>query len=153
MNRFFARRYALGGTMLLFLWLVFAWQFAKLAFEGLVGPQELFGLLRLCAAASVLFVPWFLWTWFTRLHVGADRITWRTFPTPRTFRFEDIQTIERVDQREPESVPCLAIAYEQGGDPRRVTMTSYTFPRADIEAFLVALRRQRPDLTLPEFSL
>ena len=75
MNRFFARRYALGGTVLVFLWLIFAWQFAKLAFEGLVGQQELLGLLRLCAAVSVLFIPWFLWTWFTRLHVGADRIT------------------------------------------------------------------------------
>ena len=139
--------------MLLFLWLVFAWQFAKLAFEGLVGAQELLGLLRLCAAVSVLFIPWFLWTWFTRLRVGADRIMWRSFPTPRSFRFEDIRSLERVDQREPGSVPCLAITYEQGGDRRRVTMTPYTFPRTDIEAFLGALRRERSDLILPDCAL
>lgn len=153
MNTFFARRYALGGTLYLLLLLTFAWQFAKLALNGLVGPENLVGLLRLYVVVSLLFVPWFLWTWLTRLQVDADRITWRSFPASRRFRFRDITTIERIDHRAPDSIPRLAISYHGIDGPARVTVTPYTFPARDIDAFLSALRRERSDLPLPEFGM
>lgn len=152
-NTFFARRYALGGSILAGLALLLGFKFMDLAFRGLTSGEHFLGLLRAYLVLALVFIPWFLLTWFTRLRVQGDVVEWRQLPFACTFNLADVTSVSVLPLQGPGSVPRLAIEYTKAGVARRVTLTPHIFPVEDVRSFLHALQGRRGDLAVPTFPL
>jgi|CXWL01.1.fsa_nt_gi hypothetical protein len=142
-EKFFARRYALGAFLFVGVALAFIWNYVR------IGTDNPLGLVRLFALLAVLWLPWVIWTALTRRKTEGDTFVWRAFPAVARITFRDIVTVEHAGTGECDA-PILLIGIPgKDGRAHKLRLTPYIFPRSDVRAFLAALRHHRPDLYGP----